>query len=114
MNLEFQPTIIALVFTSIFDVETLPPRQAPRYGWWETADNPKERLWLDCTQHLDYEVSRDFDPQRDIGSVLNNCPQSSKTSFIASFFYILRALQDSYLDSVLTCWLLEQSQLPNM
>jgi hypothetical protein len=108
INLDFQPTIIALVFKSLFDLQTLPPRRAPRYGWWETADSPKERLWLDCTRHLDYEIARDFDPDRDVASVLNRDANSSKTSFIATFFYIFSALSHTSLDPVLTFVLLEQ------
>ncbi|KAM0334018.1 hypothetical protein ACHAQA_001038 [Verticillium albo-atrum] len=40
--------------------------------------------------------------------MLNSDPKSSRASYIATFFYVLMAVNDSRIDCVLTVWLLEQ------
>ncbi|KAM0522004.1 hypothetical protein ACHAQF_001109 [Verticillium nonalfalfae] len=40
--------------------------------------------------------------------MLNSDPKSSRASYIATFFYVLMAVNDSRVDCVLTVWLLEQ------
>ncbi|OHE96046.1 hypothetical protein CORC01_08583 [Colletotrichum orchidophilum] len=108
ISADFQPSIIALLFTSLWDMESLPPRQAPRYGWWEGDETPTDRLWQDYTKHLNWELSRGFDPERNIATMLNGDPKSSRASYIATFFYLFMAVNDSEMDCVLTVWLLEQ------
>ncbi|KAK1674466.1 hypothetical protein BDP55DRAFT_694568 [Colletotrichum godetiae] len=108
ISADFQPSIIALLFTSLWDMESLPPRQAPRYGWWEGNETPTDRLWQDYTKNLNWELSRGFDPERNIATMLNGDAKSSRASYIATFFYLVMAVNDSEMDCVLTVWLLEQ------
>ncbi|KAK7436130.1 hypothetical protein Landi51_12664 [Colletotrichum acutatum] len=108
ISADFQPSIIALLFTSLWDMESLPPRQAPRYGWWEGDETPTDRLWQDYTKNLNWELSRGFDPERNIATMLNGDAKSSRASYIATFFYLVMAVNDSEMDCVLTVWLLEQ------
>ncbi|KAF9877335.1 hypothetical protein CkaCkLH20_05035 [Colletotrichum karsti] len=108
ISADFQPSIIALLFTSLWDMESLPPRQAPKYGWWEEAETPTDFLWQDYTKNLNWELSRGFDPERNIATMLNGDPKSSRASYIATFFYLVMAVNDSEMDCVLTVWLLEQ------
>ncbi|KAF4931520.1 Sterol uptake control protein 2 [Colletotrichum viniferum] len=108
ISADFQPSIIALLFTSLWDMESLPPRQAPKYGWWEGAETPTDLLWQDYTKNLNWELSRGFDPERNIATMLNGDPKSSRASYIATFFYLVMAVNDSEMDCVLTVWLLEQ------
>ncbi|KAK0372931.1 hypothetical protein CLIM01_09723 [Colletotrichum limetticola] len=108
ISADFQPSIIALLFTSLWDMESLPPRQAPRYGWWEGDETPTDRLWQDYTKNLNWELSRGFDPERNIATMLNSDAKSSRASYIATFFYLVMAVNDSEMDCVLTVWLLEQ------
>ncbi|KAL0931016.1 C6 transcription factor [Colletotrichum truncatum] len=108
ISADFQPSIIALLFTSLWDMESLPPRQAPRYGWWEGAETPTDLLWQGYTKNLNWELSRGFDPERNIATMLNGDPKSSRASYIATFFYLVMAVNDSEMDCVLTVWLLEQ------
>ncbi|CRK13701.1 hypothetical protein BN1723_001961 [Verticillium longisporum] len=105
---DFQPTVIALLFTSLWDLGSLPPREAPRYGWWEANETKSDRLWQGYTKNLNWELSRGFDPQHNITMMLNSDPKSSRASYIATFFYVLMAVNDSRVDCVLTVWLLEQ------
>ncbi|RNJ55641.1 hypothetical protein D7B24_008350 [Verticillium nonalfalfae] len=105
---DFQPTVIALLFTSLWDLGSLPPREAPRYGWWEASETKSDRLWQGYTKNLNWELSRGFDPQHNITMMLNSDPKSSRASYIATFFYVLMAVNDSRVDCVLTVWLLEQ------
>ncbi|KAF3355830.1 hypothetical protein VdG1_06568 [Verticillium dahliae VDG1] len=105
---DFQPTVIALLFTSLWDLGSLPPREAPRYGWWEANETKRDRLWQGYTKNLNWELSRGFDPQHNITMMLNSDPKSSRASYIATFFYVLMAVNDSRVDCVLTVWLLEQ------
>ncbi|TEA10553.1 hypothetical protein C8034_v009358 [Colletotrichum sidae] len=95
-------------FTTPSDIESLPPRQAPRYGWWQDAETPTDLLWQDYTKNLNWELSRNFDPERNIATMLNGDPKSSRASYIATFFYLVMAVNDSEMDCVLTVWLLEQ------
>ncbi|KAH6687467.1 hypothetical protein F5X68DRAFT_275937 [Plectosphaerella plurivora] len=104
----YQPTIIALLFTSLWDLANLPPKEAPRYGWWQANETLSDRLWQGYTKNLDWEISRDFDPDRNISMMLNSDPKSSRASYIATFFYLLIAMNDTHVDCVLTVWLLEQ------
>ncbi|KAF6809978.1 C6 transcription factor [Colletotrichum sojae] len=108
ISADYQPSIIALLFTSLWDMESLPPRQAPKYGWWEGAETPTDVLWQGYTKNLNWELSRDFDPERNIATMLNGDPKSSRASYIATFFYLVMAVNDSEMDCVLTVWLLEQ------
>ncbi|KAK2011119.1 hypothetical protein LZ32DRAFT_629757 [Colletotrichum eremochloae] len=108
ISADFQPSIIALLFTSLWDMESLPPRQAPRYGWWEGDETPTDRLWQDYTKNLNWELSRGFDPERNIATMLNGDAKSSRASYIATFFYLVMAVNDNEMDCVLTVWLLEQ------
>ncbi|KAK1457627.1 hypothetical protein CCUS01_09741 [Colletotrichum cuscutae] len=108
ISADFQPSIIALLFTSLWDMESLPPRQAPRYGWWEGDETPTDRLWQDYTKNLNWELSRGFDPERNTATMLNSDAKSSRASYIATFFYLVMAVNDSEMDCVLTVWLLEQ------
>ncbi|TDZ29885.1 hypothetical protein C8035_v003729 [Colletotrichum spinosum] len=108
ISADYQPSIIALLFTSLWDIESLPPRQAPRYGWWQDAETPTDLLWQDYTKNLNWELSRNFDPERNIATMLNGDPKSSRASYIATFFYLVMAVNDSEMDCVLTVWLLEQ------
>ncbi|OLN81479.1 hypothetical protein CCHL11_09054 [Colletotrichum chlorophyti] len=108
ISADFQPSIIALLFTSLWDMESLPPRQAPRYGWWEGDETPTDRLWQNYTKNLNWELSRGFDPERNIATMLNGDAKSSRASYIATFFYLVMAVNDSEMDCVLTVWLLEQ------
>lgn len=89
-------------------MESLPPRQAPRYGWWEEGETPTDVLWQGYTKNLNWELSRDFDPEHNIATMLNGDPKSSRASYIATFFYLVMAVNDSEMDCVLTVWLLEQ------
>ncbi|KDN66496.1 putative conserved hypothetical protein [Colletotrichum sublineola] len=108
ISADYQPSIIALLFTSLWDMESLPPRQAPRYGWWEGDETPTDRLWQDYTKNLNWELSRGFDPERNIATMLNGDAKSSRASYIATFFYLVMAVNDNEMDCVLTVWLLEQ------
>lgn len=108
ISADFQPSVIALLFTSLWDMESLPPRQAPKYGWWEGNETPTDRLWQGYTKNLNWELSRGFDPERNIATMLNGDAKSSRASYIATFFYLVMAVNDSEMDCVLTVWLLEQ------
>ncbi|KAK1999940.1 hypothetical protein LX36DRAFT_573225 [Colletotrichum falcatum] len=108
ISADFQPSIIALLFTSLWELESLPPRHAPRYGWWEGDDTPTDRLWQDYTKNLNWELSRGFDPEHNIATMLNGDAKSSRASYIATFFYLVMAVNDNEMDCVLTVWLLEQ------
>lgn len=101
---------MALLFASIWDISALPPTEAPRYGWWEETDTQAARLWQNHTQdlNLNYEISRGFDPNTYKPRILNGDPRSSRTSFIATFFYIFSEVGDGQMDVVLIEWLLEQ------
>lgn len=107
---DYQPTFLALLFSSIWDISSLPPTEAPKYGWWEETDTPAARTWQSHTKHLnlDYEISRGFDPNQYIPRILNGDPRSSRTCFIATFFYLFSELGDGRLDAMLLGWLLEQ------
>jgi hypothetical protein len=107
---EYQPTFMALLFASIWDISALPPRAAPRYGWWEETDTQAARLWQNHTQdlNLNYEISRGFDPNQFVPTILNGDPRSSRTSFIATFFYLCGEIGHRIVDVVLIDWLLEQ------
>ncbi|KAH7328595.1 hypothetical protein B0I35DRAFT_22233 [Stachybotrys elegans] len=107
---DYQPTFMALLFASIWDVTTLPPREAPRYGWWEESDTQAARLWQNYTKdlNLNYEISRGFGSTDYIPQILNGDPRSSRTSFIATFFYLCSEMGHQHLDVVLIDWLLEQ------
>lgn len=107
---DYQPTFMALLFASIWDISALPPTEAPRYGWWEETDTQAARLWQNHTKDLDlnYEISRGFDPNTYRPRILNGDPRSSRTSFIASFFYLFSEVGDGHMDTVLVDWLLEQ------
>lgn len=101
---------MALLFASIWDISTLPPREAPRYGWWEETDTQAARLWQNHTKdlNLNYEISRGFDPNTYRPRILNGDPRSSRTCFIATFFYIFSEVGSGQMDAVLVDWLLEQ------
>lgn len=101
---------MALLFASIWDISTLPPTEAPRYGWWEETDTQAARLWQNHTKELklDYEISRGFDPNTYKPRILNGDPRSSRTCFIATFFYLFAEVGDGQMDTVLVEWLLEQ------
>ncbi|KEY65830.1 hypothetical protein S7711_07211 [Stachybotrys chartarum IBT 7711] len=107
---DYQPTLMALLFASIWDVTALPPREAPRYGWWEENDTQAARLWQNHTKHLNinYEISRGFGLREYTPQILNGDPRSSRTSFIATFFYLCSEMGHRHLDVVLVDWLLEQ------
>ncbi|KAM5369299.1 hypothetical protein ACJZ2D_009120 [Fusarium nematophilum] len=107
---EYQPTFMALLFASIWDITALPPREAPRYGWWEDQDTQAARLWQNHTRdlNLNYEISRAFNPTQYVPRILNGDPKSSRTSFIATFFYLCSELGHKYFDVTLIDWLLEQ------
>lgn len=101
---------MALLFASIWDINALPPTEAPRYGWWEETDTQAARLWQNYTRqlNLDYEISRGFDPNTYQPRILNGDPRSSRTSFIATFFYLVLEMGNGEMDVVLVDWLLEQ------
>jgi hypothetical protein len=101
---------MALLFASIWDLSALPPREAPRYGWWEESDTQAARLWQNHTKdlNLDYEISRGFDPNTYQPRILNGDPRSSRTCFIATFFYLFAEVGNGQMDTVLVDWLLEQ------
>lgn len=107
---EYQPTFMALLFASIWDITALPPREAPRYGWWEDIQTPAARLWQNHTRdlNLNYEISRGFSAGQYVPRILNGDPKSSRTSFIATFFYLCSELGDKYFDVTMIDWLLEQ------
>ncbi|KAF4457449.1 hypothetical protein F53441_499 [Fusarium austroafricanum] len=107
---EYQPTFMALLFASIWDITALPPREAPRYGWWEDLETPAARLWQNHTRdlNLNYEISRGFNASQYVPRILNGDPKSSRTSFIATFFYLCSELGDRYFDVTMIDWLLEQ------
>ncbi|CAJ0553467.1 Ff.00g119790.m01.CDS01 [Fusarium sp. VM40] len=107
---EYQPTFMALLFASIWDITALPPREAPRYGWWEDIETPAARLWQNHTRdlNLNYEISRGFNGSQYVPRILNGDPKSSRTSFIATFFYLCSELGDRYFDVTMIDWLLEQ------
>lgn len=107
---EYQPTIMALLFASIWDIKALPPREAPQYGWWEDRDTQAARLWQNHTKdlNLNYEISRGFATAQYIPRILNGDPKSSRTSFIATFFYLCSELGNTFFDATLIDWLLEQ------
>ncbi|KAI6772658.1 hypothetical protein HG530_003616 [Fusarium avenaceum] len=107
---EYQPTFMALLFASIWDITALPPREAPRYGWWEDIETPAARLWQNHTRdlNLNYEISRGFNGSQFVPRILNGDPKSSRTSFIATFFYLCSELGDRYFDVTMIDWLLEQ------
>jgi hypothetical protein len=107
---EYQPTFMALLFASIWDITALPPREAPRYGWWEETDTQAAQLWQNHTRdlNLNYELSRAYPPGEYIPRILNGDPRSSRTSFIATFFYLCSELGHRHLDAALIDWLLEQ------
>ncbi|CAH0049104.1 unnamed protein product [Clonostachys solani] len=102
---EYQPTFLALIFTSIWDITALPPTEAPKYGWWEAAS-----VWQNHTKHLNlnYELSRGFNPDTYKPRILNGDPQSSRTCFIATFFYLVSEVGAGEMDTALVDWLLEQ------
>lgn len=106
----YQPTFMALLFASIWDISALPPTEAPKYGWWEESDTQAARLWQNHTQdlNLDYEISRGFDPNTYLPRILNGDPRSSRTCFIATFFYLFSEVGNGQMDAVLVDWLLEQ------
>ncbi|KAH6897230.1 hypothetical protein B0T10DRAFT_180450 [Thelonectria olida] len=106
----FTPTFLALLFASIWDITALPPREAPRYGWWKDQDTQAARLWQNHTTdlNLNYEISRGFNAVQYIPQILNQDARSSRTSFIATFFYLCSELGDRYFDVTLVDWLLEQ------
>ena len=101
---------MALLFASIWDISALPPREAPRYGWWEETDTQAARLWQNHTKelNLNYEISRSFNSGQYVPRILNGDPRSSRTSFVATFFYLCSELGHRHLDVVLIDWLLEQ------
>ncbi|KAK7428540.1 hypothetical protein QQZ08_004978 [Neonectria magnoliae] len=106
----YTPIFMGLLFASIWDITALPPREAPRYGWWEDQDTQAARLWQNHTKdlNLNYEISRGFSPTQYIPRILNGDPKSSRTSFIATFFYLCSELGHQYFDVTLVDWLLEQ------
>jgi hypothetical protein len=101
---------MALLFASIWDISALPPTEAPKYGWWEESDTQAARLWQNHTKdlNLDYEISRGFDPNTYMPHILNGDPKSSRTCFIATFFYLFSEVGSGQMDAVLVDWLLEQ------
>lgn len=101
---------MALLFASIWDINALPPAEAPLYGWWEESDTQGARLWQNYTSqlNLNYEIVRGFDPNTYRPRILNGDPKSSRTSFIATFFYLLLEMGNGEIDVVLVDWLLEQ------
>ena len=107
---DYQPTLMALLFASIWDITALPPRQAPRYGWWDETDTAAARLWQNHTKdlNLNYQVSRELNPDHCVPRILNGDPRSSRTSFIATFFYLCSELSHDHLDVMLIDWILEQ------
>lgn len=107
---DYQPTFMALLFSSIFDITALPPRKAPRYGWWEEGDSDAARRWQDHTSdlHLDYEISKGFDPAHQGPSILNRDPRSSRTSFIATFLYLCAEMGHLATEPIVADWFLEQ------
>ena len=107
---EYQPTFMALLFASIWDISALPPTEAPKYGWWEETDTQAARLWQNHTKDLniDYEISRGFDPNTYRPRILHGDPKSSRTCFIATFFYLFSEMGQGQLDAVLVDWLLGQ------
>ncbi|KAF4121159.1 Fungal Zn(2)-Cys(6) binuclear cluster domain [Geosmithia morbida] len=107
---DYQPTFMALLFASIWDISTLPPREAPKYGWWEENDTQAARLWQNHTKelNLNYEISRGFDPNTYMPRILNGDPKSSRTCFIATFFYLFSEVGNGQMDAVLVDWILEQ------
>jgi hypothetical protein len=98
------------LFASIWDITALPPREAPRYGWWKDQDTQAARLWQNHTTdlNLNYEISRGFNAVQYIPQILNQDARSSRTSFIATFFYLCSELGHQYFDVTLVDWLLEQ------
>jgi hypothetical protein len=106
---DYRPTIMALLFASLWDINALPPAKAP-YGWWGEADTQAARLWQNHTRqlNLDYEIARGFDPVAYGPRILNGDPKSSRTSFIATFFYLVLEMGNGEMDVVLVDWLLEQ------
>lgn len=106
----FTPTFLALLFASIWDITALPPREAPRYGWWRDQDTQAARLWQNHTTdlNLNYEISRGFNTAQYVPQILNQDARSSRTSFIATFFYLCSELGHRYFDATLVDWLLEQ------
>lgn len=106
----YQPTFMALLFASIWDISALPPTEAPRYGWWEENDTQAARLWQNHTRdlNLNYEISRGFDPNTYLPTILNGDPRSSRTCFIATFFYLFSEVGNGQMDAVMVDWLLEQ------
>jgi len=107
---DYRPTFMALLFASIWDISALPPTEAPKYGWWEESDTQAARLWQNHTKdlELDYEISRGFDPNTYMPRILNGDPKSSRTCFIATFFYLFSEVGSGQMDAVLADWLLEQ------
>lgn len=105
---DYQPTVIALLFTSLWDVNSLPPREAPRYGWWKAGETSSDRLWQGYTRNLNWEISRGFDPEHNLAVMLNSDAKSSRASYIATFFYLMGAINDGRVDPTLAVWLLEQ------
>lgn len=89
-------------------MSSLPPREAPKYGWWQANETENDRLWQSYTKNLNWEISRDFDPEHNLVKMLNSDPKSSRASYIATFLYLLMALNSTEIDSVLTIWLMEQ------
>ncbi|KAH7162361.1 hypothetical protein B0J13DRAFT_517628 [Dactylonectria estremocensis] len=106
----YTPIFMGLLFASIWDITALPPREAPRYGWWEDQDTQAARLWQNHTKelNLNYEISRGFNTTQYIPRILNGDPKSSRTSFIATFLYLCSELGHRYFDVTLVDWLLEQ------
>jgi hypothetical protein len=106
----YQPTVMALLFASIWDINALPPAEAPLDGWWEDTDRQGARLWQNYTSQLNvnYEIVRGFDTNTYQPQILNGDPKSSRTSFIATFFYLLLEMGNGEMDVVLVDWLLEQ------
>ena len=106
---DYKPTIMALLFASIWDINALPPAEAP-YGWWDETDTQAARLWQNHTRQLnhDYEIARGFDLGMYGPRILNGDPKSSRTSFIATFFYLVLEMGNGEMDVVLIDWLLEQ------
>ena len=101
---------MALVFASIWDINALSPAEPPRYGWLEESDTQAARLWQNYTSqlNLNYEIARGFGTSAYQTRILLGDPKSSRTSFIATCFYLVLGMGNGEMDVVLIDWLLEQ------
>lgn len=100
---DYQPFLMALLFALVWDVSASPPHEVPKYGWWEERDTYAARLWQNHArgQEFNYGASHAFNTDQYGPRVLNGDGKSSRTSFLATFFYLCAVVGHRHMDSAL-------------